>query len=214
MKKIIFSAVLILSSFTVAFAQDARAKNVLDQVSKKYRSYTTIKASFTVDAKNQQANINDSQSGTLYAQPKSNKFKIILEGQELLSDGKTQWTYLKEYEEVQVSQPSGADVLNPARIFTIYEKGYKYLYEGKSTSNGRSFYTIDLTPTDSKSSIYKIRLKIDKLTKMINSALIFDKNGNRYTYTIKSYTPNVKVSDSFFTFDAKKHPGVEIVDLR
>lgn len=214
MKKIIFSAVLILSSFTAAFAQDARAKNVLDQVSKKYRSYTTIKADFTVDAKNQQANINDSQSGTLYVQPKTNKFKIILEGQELLSDGKTQWTYLKEDKEVQVSQPSGADALNPARIFTIYEKGYKYLYEGEAISNGRTYYTIDLTPEDNKSSVYKIRLKIDKQTKLINSALIFDKNGNRYTYTIKSYTPNIKVSDSFFTFDAKKYPGVEVVDLR
>ena len=46
------------------------------------------------------------------------------------------------------------------------------------------------------------------------NALIFDKNGNRYTYTIKTFIPNVKVPESTFTFDAKLYPGVELVDLR
>jgi outer membrane lipoprotein-sorting protein len=44
--------------------------------------------------------------------------------------------------------------------------------------------------------------------------MIFDKNGSRYIYTIQSFTPNVKVPESTFTFDKKDHPGVELVDLR
>jgi outer membrane lipoprotein-sorting protein len=53
-----------------------------------------------------------------------------------------------------------------------------------------------------------------KLSKQITNAVIFDKNGNKYTYTIKTFTPNVKVPESTFAFDSKLYPGVEVVDLR
>ena len=46
------------------------------------------------------------------------------------------------------------------------------------------------------------------------NAVVFDKNGNRYTYEIKAFTPNPTLADSFFTFDTNAHPGVEVVDLR
>jgi outer membrane lipoprotein-sorting protein len=81
-------------------------------------------------------------------------------------------------------------------------------------ANGRMVHNIDLTPTDSKRTFFKVRLQIDKVNKQITNAVIFDKNGNKYTYTIKTFTPNVKVPESTFAFDAKKYPGVEVVDLR
>jgi outer membrane lipoprotein-sorting protein len=43
---------------------------------------------------------------------------------------------------------------------------------------------------------------------------MFDKGGNKYRYSLTKFTPNVKVDDAFFTFDAKKYPGVEVIDLR
>jgi hypothetical protein len=55
---------------------------------------------------------------------------------------------------------------------------------------------------------------IDKAKKQIYSALIFDKNGNKYTYTMQTFLPNIKVSEDVFAFDVKTHPGVEVVDLR
>jgi outer membrane lipoprotein-sorting protein len=67
---------------------------------------------------------------------------------------------------------------------------------------------------DAKRSFFKVRLQVDKLTKQIMNAVIFDKNGNRYTYTIKTFLPNVKVPETTFTFDSKLYPGVELVDLR
>jgi outer membrane lipoprotein-sorting protein len=216
MKKVILSVVLVVFSITSLLAQtDARAKAILAQVSKKYKSYDVVKAEFSVLINNPQANIKETQAGTLYVKSKASKYKVAMNGQELISDGKSQWTYLKEDKEVQLSEVDNSEnALNPAKIFTIYEKGFKHLYTGDTKSAGRTYHNIDLTPLDSKNSFFKVRLKIDKLTKLINSATIFDKNGSRYTYTIKSFTPNVKVTDAFFAFDAKKHPGVEVVDLR
>ncbi len=97
----------------------------------------------------------------------------------------------------------------------MYEHGYKYLYTGTQKINGKVYQVIDLSPEDDKKEYFKIRLLIDKLKKQIYSALfIFDKNGNKYNYTLRSFITNTPVMDNTFTFDAKEHPGVEVVDLR
>ncbi|HXI00906.1 MAG TPA: outer membrane lipoprotein carrier protein LolA [Sphingobacteriaceae bacterium] len=216
MRKYAVIALLVAGSVTGSFAQnDAKSKAILAEVSKKYRSYDIIKTDFTYTLENPQAKIKESQSGTLYVRSKSNKYKVILKGQELISDGKNQWTYLKADKEVQLSAvDNSSDGLNPAKIFTIYERGFKSLYTGESKINGRTYQNIDLTPTDSKKTFFKVRLRVDKLTRQINNAILFDKNGNKYTYSIRTFTPNVKVPESTFAFDSKNYPGVEVVDLR
>lgn len=216
MKKLMICAFVLLGSGMNLMAQsEVKAKSILAEVSKKYRNYDVIKTEFTYTLENQQAKIKETQAGTLFVRSKLNKYKVILKGQELISDGKNQWTYLKADKEVQLSEvDQSSDGLNPAKIFTIYEKGFKSLYTNDTKVNGRYVHNIDLTPTDSKRSFFKVRLQIDKLNKQITNAVIFDKNGNRYTYTIKTFTPNIKVPESTFAFDAKKYPGVELVDLR
>ncbi len=216
MKKLMICAFVLLGSGMNLMAQsEVKAKSILAEVSKKYRNYDVIKTEFTYTLENQQAKIKETQAGTLFVRSKLNKYKIILKGQELISDGKNQWTYLKADKEVQLSEvDQSSDGLNPAKIFTIYEKGFKSLYTNDTKVNGRYVHNIDLTPTDSKRSFFKVRLQIDKLNKQITNAVIFDKNGNKYTYTIKTFTPNIKVPESTFAFDAKKYPGVELVDLR
>ncbi len=216
MKKVLVSAGLLLWTAVQVSAQtDARAQAILADVSKKYKAYDVIKADFTFTIDNPQAKIRESQAGTLYARSKTNQYKVVLKDQELISDGKNQWTYLKSDKEVQLNDVStSGDAFNPAKLFTMYEKGFKSLYNGETKMNGRTYYTIDLTPTDAKTSFFKVRLRIDKATRTISNAILFDKGGNRYTYAIKGFAPNVNVPASTFTFDPKKHPGVEVVDLR
>lgn len=216
MKKLLIGALIILGSGVTAFAQsEVKAKEILAEVSKKYRNYDVIKTEFSYTLENPQAKIKETQSGTLFVRSKVNKYKIILKGQELISDGKNQWTYLKADKEVQLSEVDNtSDALNPAKIFTIYEKGFKSVYTNDTKLNGKVLHNIDLTPIDGKRSFFKVRLQIDKLSKQITNAVIFDKNGNKYTYTIKTFTPNIKVPESTFAFDSKLYPGVEVVDLR
>jgi outer membrane lipoprotein-sorting protein len=216
MKKFLMGALIILGSTIGAFAQsEVKAKEILAEVSKKYRAYDVIKTDFSYTLENPQAKIKETQLGTLIVKSKLNKYKIILKGQELISDGKNQWTYLKADKEVQLSEvDNSSDALNPAKLFTIYEKGFKSVYMNDSQLAGKTVHNIDLTPLDGKRSFFKVRLQIDKITKQIMNALIFDKNGNRYTYTLKTFVPNVKVPESTFTFDSKLYPGVELVDLR
>lgn len=206
--------------------QDAQAKAILSQVTAKYKSYDVFKTDFSFTLENPQAGVKETQTGTLIARQKTNKFKVTIYGkaaagkvpvvaQEIISDGKSQWTYLKKDNEVQVNEvDKSGEGLNPAQVFTIYEKGYKYVYTGDQKLNGKVYQVIELSPTDAKKNIFKVRLFIDKAQKQIYSAQIFDKNGSRYNYTLKSFSKPVSVADNTFTFDVKAHPGVEVVDLR
>ena len=217
MKKLLYLIAFIItgSSLTVKGQSETKAKSILAEVSKKYKSYDVIKADFTFTLNNPQSKINETQSGTLFVRSKANKYKVIFKDQEIISNGINQWTYLKEDKEVQLSEVNnGSDALNPAKIFTIYEKGFKSLYTHDSKGNGRIYHHIELTPLAAKGSFFKIKLKVDKLNKQIVNAIIYDKNGSHYTYTIKTFSPNVKVPESTFAFDSKKYPGVEVVDLR
>jgi len=225
MKKTILYTLITLSSYTAAFAQkDTQAKAILAQVSQKYKSYDVIKTDFSLTLDNQQAGVKETQTGTLISKAKAGKYKVTLYSsasakdvdKEIISDGKSQWTYLKKDKEVQVSDAAkgGEGLSNPSQIFTIYERGYKYLYTGEQKIAGKAYQAIDLTPENEKQAIFKVRLLIDKAKKQIYSALLFDKNGNKYNYIVKNFTPNAPVADSMFAWDAKAHPGVEVVDLR
>jgi outer membrane lipoprotein-sorting protein len=213
--KSIFCLIGCCISFSVVFAQkDTEAKTILAAVSKKYRSYDVVKAEFTFNLKSPQTNVNETQKGQIYTKPKTNQYKVLLDEQELISDGKVQWTYLKQDKEVQISAVDHSNSsINPAQIFTIYEKGFKYRYDGESNSYGITYQNIELAPL-SNQSFSKVKLRINKLKKQIASIVIYDKNGNIYTYVINSFIPNVKVSDTLFLFDVKKHPDVDVVDLR
>ena len=217
--------ILLFFVTTSAFAQkDVQAKAILSPLSQKYKSYNAIKSDFTFTLDNAQDNMKASQNGTLIVEPKTNKFRITLYSQnsakanieqEIISDGKSQWTYNKKDKEVQqTNADKSSDGFNPAQLFTIYEHGYKYLYTGDQKMAGKTYQVIDLSPESDKNQYFKIRLMIDKVKKQIYSAMIFDKNGSKYNYVITSFTPNEPVTTDTFTFDTKAHPGVEVVDLR
>ncbi|HVV56582.1 MAG TPA: outer membrane lipoprotein carrier protein LolA [Mucilaginibacter sp.] len=224
MKKPIISILLIILTYTIAFAQkDKDAAKIMHAVALKYKTYNIIKADFSFKIDDPVANMRDTQTGTVIAQPKANKFRVIINdptdktgvAQEIISDGKSQWTYVKKNKETDLSDVDHSDNnISPAQLFTFYEHGYKYLYTGDYNIDGRVCQSIDLSPEAANTPFFKIRLSIDKVKKQIYSALIFDKSGARYTYTITSFTPNVKLPENIFTYDKKEHPGVEIVDLR
>jgi outer membrane lipoprotein-sorting protein len=216
MKKLLV-LLLVISGFGYgANAQnDAKAKAILAEVSKKYRSYDVVKTDFNFTLESPQNKSKDTQQGTLIVKAGANKYKVVMTEQDMISDGKSQWTYLKKDKEVQVSVvDKSGDALNPAQIFTLYEKGFKYLFTGEKKVGAKIYQMIDLSPLDTKKSYFKIRLGLNKTARQIASVLIFDKNGNKYTYDVKTFVPNVKVPESTFTFDPKKYPGVEVVDLR
>jgi len=211
---------LITMACTVVYAQapkgmgvsDPAAKKVLDGVSNKFRTYKTVQGKFSLKVENSAGKNLGVKSGNVYM--KGTKYRISVTGQEIFSDGSNVWTFDKASNEVTISKidPS-ANSLTPQKLFTnFYDKDFLYKLNGPVVLNGKSLKEIELTPIDKTKPFHKVLVYVDNSA--INTTKIFEKNGNRYTYSTNSLTPNAVIADAMFLFDAKKYPGVEIVDLR
>lgn len=193
---------------------DKAAKSLLDKVSQTYETYKTIQAEFSLDIKQAQQ-ANHMESGTSYMDKPAGKYHIAMNDQDIISDGKTQWMILKDVNEVQITDVDhSSEAISPTNIFSFYKEGYKYVSSTDEQVGGRQLAVVELTPEDTNAPYFKIKLRVDKKTYQIHDVTIFDKGGNRFTYTIKSVKANPKLDDGKFIFRATDYPGVEIVDLR
>ena len=214
MTRLLRIALLLLLIVNQSNAQtDAKAQDILKGVSAKYRSYKSLSADFKLVITDQKNKKVENQSGSIVI--RGTQFNLIMKDQSVMSDGKTTWTFLKESNEVQISETkTDANTITPTNIFTMYEKGFKSKFISDKKNGLKSFQIIQLVPDDNKKAFFKIELSIDKKNKYVSEAKVFNKDGNIITYSIDKFNPNSKVADELFTFNKAKYPGVEVVDLR
>lgn len=200
-----------ISAFTVS-AQNARS--ILDKASEAYNNAGSVTATFTLDTKDTKTSNTYSYDGKAYM--KGNKFKIEIPDAITWFDGTTQWVYIKDTEEVNISDPTGEELqsISPSVLFNIYKKGFNLSNKGEKRVNGKSMYEVELTPQKKGGDFTKIAVQIDKATNIFRKITLTDRNGMQNVLTIKSYQTNSNLSDNVFRFDKKDYPRAEIIDLR
>jgi outer membrane lipoprotein carrier protein len=220
MIKRLLPLILLLTTFT-CFSQtnslgksDPDAKKILDNVSAKFKTYKTIEAHFVLKIENSAGKTLDGKPGIINM--KDSRYRISFSGQEIYSDGTNIWTYDTATREVQITKfdPS-ANTITPQKMFTnFYDKDFLYKLNGDSKQGNKTVQEIELTPVDKTKTFFKVLVDVDKKTKNIVSTKIFQKTGDRYTYTITSLKTNINLPDALFVFNAKDYPNVEVIDLR
>jgi outer membrane lipoprotein carrier protein len=213
MKNLILGLFAVFTALSVSAQYDPKALEILEAMSKKYKSIPAFEANITCNLSNDVDKVNEEFKGKITV--KGDKFRMVLPEQEVINNGATIWTYLPEAKEVNIDNydPTSEDI-NPSKIHEVYKKGYKYLYLQDKTEGGVMCEEIDLVPEKKDAQYFKIKMFINKKEKTVQSFTLFDKGGNRYKYTVSKFTANAKIEDSFFTFDPKNYPGVEVIDLR
>ncbi len=213
MKKTLLVALLLCLIFPVRAQYDPKALEILEAMSKKYKAIPSFEANFSYTLTNETEKINEEFKGKMVV--KGDKFHLILPEQEVINNGTTMWTYLPEAKEVNIDNfDPASDDLNPSKFYEIYKKGFKYLYLEDKTDGGVVCEVVDLVPEKRDAQYFKVRMNIVKKDKSIQSWTMYDKAGNLYKYTITKFNAAAKIDDASFTFDPKKYPGVEVVDLR
>jgi outer membrane lipoprotein-sorting protein len=213
--KSLLSVLLTFIVFTnhIIAQQDPKATLILNEMSKKYQAFKSFKADFTYSLETTNGKVKDSYQGQISV--KGNKYYLKISGQEVYNDGATVWTYMKEENECNISEyVPDENEITPTKIHVMYKKGFKYTFLEEKTEGGIVYEVIDLVPEDKNKSFFKVRIMINKKDKSVKSWKIFDRNGNRYIYSINKFTPNHPIEDKQFKFDKTKYPKVQIVDLR
>lgn len=206
----ILTTILLIIFSTTIFAQDQVAKEVLDKLSATTKSYKNMTIEFDFILENKSQNIKEQQQGTLVLEGK--KFQLIMDNQIIINDGESQWIYLTDMNEVQIIKHDPKDeMMNPNKLFTIYESGYKYTYVGANSEKGKRLQIIDLFPKASR-EFMKINIAVDAANNQLQRITIHDKNGGTYSYVVKSFKSNTAIKP--ILFKASDFPGVEVIDLR
>lgn len=219
MKKLLIAFSLLLVSIA-PFAQggatktDPNAKKVLDAVSAKFKTFTTVQASFTYKVENASGKALSTKTGTLFM--KGAKYRVSFGGQEIFSDGKTVWNYDKSSNEVTISNlDPNSGMITPQKLFTnFYDKDFYSVLNGEKKTGAKTIQEIEMTPVDKSKAFHKVYIYVDKAAQTITSTKVLENGGNRYSYTVSNMKTNGALADTQFTFVKANYPGVEVVDLR
>ena len=189
-------------------SQDTRdALEVLNQMSDKYKKMNGFTSSFTYSMNNLSENITDSFEGTISV--KDEKYILFIEGQKIINDSKTVWTYLEDLNEVTIAEfdPTEQEIsLN--NIFEIYKEGFTH----KNIGEKDDLLNIEIYPDSDEKSYFKILFKINN-SNLLESFTVFDKSNTLFIYTINNFIEE-DLDLSLFTFIEKNYPGIEVIDFR
>ena len=198
MKKICFLIAMALMS-AGSFAQSA--KSVLDKAASHITVKDGVKANFKMTGSM------GNTSGTILI--KGRKFQATTPVATVWFDGKTQWTYVKKNDEVNVSTPTEAQLqaINPYNFINLYKNGYN------STLNTTgSAYVVHLTSNTKEQKIKELFITIDKTSYQPKQVKLLQ--GKTWTIFDIIELTKTKIADSQFRFNAKDFPQAEVIDLR
>jgi len=216
----LFSIFLFVSSLSIIaqqepVTQDPAAKEILDRIAAKAKQMKSIQADFSVVVEDKKENTKNSSTGNLLM--KKEKYKISTRGSVVYFNGKTMWTHTIDDQEVIITEPGNNEedmMSNPANIFTLYNRDFKYRYVRETTRNGLKMDEIDLYPKNLDQPYSRIRLLVNRNNDMPEVITSYGKDGINYTITLTNFQPDREISDTLFTFDPAKNKKVEVVDMR
>lgn len=214
MKKILITLLFMLPLIATAQIthdrqgqRDATAEAILKKAAARFDQ----NVSFTVTATIFDANKKQTATHKAQALYNRGKYHLIVGDQELVCDGTTVWHWNKQVNEVTISTLGDEDMnmMNPGRLLAGYEKSFRAKYI-RTEDDGTA--VVDLQPRMA-CSFHKIRLLIDEKGGLLKCIEVHKYDGSREVYTVSAFK-RANTPATQFTFDAKQHAGVEIIDMR
>ena len=198
MEKLRITIVMLLMA-VASYGQTA--KEVLDKAAAVVSNKSGVTANFVLKG----GQMND--KGTIAI--KGRMFHATTPDAIIWFDGKTQWTYIKNNDEVNVVTPKASDLqlYNPSTFIYMYKQGYNY-----TMKKDKGSYEIHLTGSGKKDTLREMYITIDQKT-FIPSKIRIRHNKGWNTIEVSNFK-KANLSDGTFRFNAKDFPQAEVIDLR
>ena len=147
---------------------------------------------------------------------KGEKFLLDADGVKTWFDGRTQWSYLTNSDEVNISEPTPEELqsINPYALLSVYKQGYHIKLGKADTYGGKPAYEVILTASNRKQDLQCVIIYVTKDTLQPLCISMTQKGGNSVAIRITSYKTGESYNDNLFTFDKKAYPTAEVIDLR
>lgn len=192
-------------------AQAVNAQNNADAIIRvlvnQIKSHKNVEMAFNYQLSPDGKNLGEAQKGHAWLQGEA--YKIEMAEQQTISDGKTIWSYLIDDEEVMVSNASEGTDNTPLKLLTSLDKSY---VASLTNIDAQGIASIELA--NPKGQYKRISLKVNTKKTELKSADIYMEDGSKLVVNVEEMKFDQKLDDKFFTFDAKKHPKVDVIDMR
>lgn len=213
MRRIIFVLIAIFGTMGVVFSQqkpDTKAMAMLDKAAKKLNGATyELTVKFSIKEPEQKVK----ELKRLTVRISSDKLYISDSEMTLYFDGKTQWVYQPDLNEVTISEPTKEELMeiSPIAIINQYKKSYRALLEPSLGDSKTDVVT--LLPKRPGDDIFRIRFYLSKQTSEITRIESSSRSGQTMYFDLSGYK-KISASASTFKFNKSKYPKVSVNDMR
>jgi len=194
--------------------QDPYAEKILNELGSRYKKLPGFRAEFSRESQNNAGDTQSRTKGNIIVS--GSKYRLNAGNTTLFCDGKTVWTADRKIKEISIADyEPDADDITPEKIYTFYQKGYKYIFIGEVKTPKGIWQTIDLEPDNIQKEISKIRLFVDKKTLEIKKWIVFERGSNdREEFVVDKFIRLKSRPDKEILFNKTDFPGFKTVDLR
>lgn len=201
---------LLLFCSAVQAQTSMEAKQLLDRVAEKMKTYDNLSFDFTYALVNQKENIRQETKGVITVAGENYRLEIPEAIQ--IFDGQQRYTIVPENEEVTISGADSEDemVINPTELLFFYQKGYDYHMDIQQNVSGRQIQYVKLIPSNQEEQMAYLLLGIDRSNLSIYRLIEIGTNGTQTTLTVKNFSTNQTLASNLFTFDAADYPDYYI----
>lgn len=171
------------------------------------KSHKNVEMTFNYQISPDGKNLGETEKGHAWLQGES--YKVEMTDQQTISNGTTIWTYVVDAEEVMVSNASEGADNTPLKVLTSLDENYAASLTGID-ANGIA--TVELA--NPAGQYKRVTLKINTKKVELKGADVYFEDGNKFVITVEEMKYDQELDDKFFTFDTKKHPNVDVIDMR
>ena len=211
-KSIIYTFALFLFSFQFIAAQsNAEAEKIISDLLANVKT-SAIKTNFKLAINEKNNPQTQVSSGTFTI--KGNKFVLEMDAMKVFFDGKTQWAYVPQNNEVSITEPSEKELseTNPMAILSGFKSKSNIQFSSKVKSDQN--YCLEMLPKIKNKDITKIEVQVNKSNGNLFTIKLQNKNGSSSILTLNNFQKGLKVNDNVFVFDKTKYKNVVENDLR
>jgi outer membrane lipoprotein carrier protein len=205
--------IIITLLFPVALnaQQDPAAMAVLSDFSKKATEAPSISIAFKLITNDAKENSIDTIAGSVMIS--GDRYKLVMPGNTVWSDGITSWSYLDDANEITITANDLKEksfIAKPSLLFSMYKEGYKV----RLIEDAAKYWVVDLYPDKLDNNLVRIRLRIGKPLYDLKSAEYKTKDGMLITLVSDKYDLAFRPESGSFTFDTSKYKSADVIDMR
>lgn len=209
MRNMKYILLLLVAMFRLpVFAQSPDAEALLDKVVAGIKADAPVRMDYIYNVYDD-GKLLQGDKGVIYID--GNRYALLMQDMKVWCDGATQWSYMREVDEIYVTEASSdeAQNLSPLHVMENYREGYN-----ASLVTGETEWVVKLQAADEDADVKTVGLFIAKDNYRLVRMLIYMSGQGYIDVKLGGYDAKCSVTSDAFECPLDEFSGIEVIDMR